>query len=121
MVHDWNQDECAIPVSESEIDGIFNSVWTYYQRRDIEQSAQCNQQEQRTESEQEGEQEQEQEEQKEGEKPEEKLDKKNRLVATASRTIMKRYNFITIEETKEILYYKDGVYLKGGSDSRKSN
>ncbi len=36
------------------------------------------------------------------------------LVEEASRTIMGWYNFVTIEETKEILYYKDGVYLTGG-------
>ncbi len=36
------------------------------------------------------------------------------LVEEASRTIMGWYNFVTVEETKDILYYKDGVYLTGG-------
>ena len=36
------------------------------------------------------------------------------LVEKASRTIMKSYHFLTIEETKEIWVYKAGVYVRGG-------
>src|SRR5262245_47375533 len=36
------------------------------------------------------------------------------LVEEATVELMKRYHFITIEETEEIYYYKEGVYVAGG-------
>ena len=39
---------------------------------------------------------------------------KNRLIKEASEQILSKYSFATIEETKDILYYKDGVYVKSG-------
>jgi hypothetical protein len=36
------------------------------------------------------------------------------LIEIASEEIMKRYRFVTITESKEILYYKNGVYVSGG-------
>jgi len=36
------------------------------------------------------------------------------LVEEATVELMKRYHFITIEETEEIYYYKEGVYVPGG-------
>lgn len=39
---------------------------------------------------------------------------KNSLIRDGSEEILSKYNFATIEETKEILYYQNGVYLKGG-------
>jgi putative DNA primase/helicase len=36
------------------------------------------------------------------------------LIEIASEEIMKKYRFVTITESKEILYYKDGVYVTGG-------
>ena len=35
------------------------------------------------------------------------------LVETAAIQIMNEYTFVTIQETDEILYYKDGVYIPG--------
>ncbi len=35
-------------------------------------------------------------------------------IAEASEQIMNQNHFVTVEETKDILYYKDGVYLQGG-------
>lgn len=37
----------------------------------------------------------------------------NPLFVEASKAIMKKHKFLTIEETKEILYYKKGVYVRG--------
>lgn len=36
------------------------------------------------------------------------------LVEAATIDIMNKYTFVTIQETDEILYYKDGVYVPGG-------
>lgn len=36
------------------------------------------------------------------------------LVEAATTEIMGKYNFVTIQETEEIWYYKDGVYVPGG-------
>ena len=36
------------------------------------------------------------------------------LVEKATTELMTKYHFITIEETEEIYYYKDGVYVPGG-------
>jgi hypothetical protein len=36
------------------------------------------------------------------------------LVEEASEAIMSKHRLLTIEESKEILYYKDGVYVPGG-------
>ncbi len=36
------------------------------------------------------------------------------VISFATELIMERYKFITIQETKQILYYKDGVYTKDG-------
>ena len=36
------------------------------------------------------------------------------LVEEASRQLMTEYHFMTIEETDDIFYYKDGVYVAGG-------
>lgn len=36
------------------------------------------------------------------------------LIEEASRKIMKKYHFLTMEETKEIWVYKAGVYTRGG-------
>ena len=36
------------------------------------------------------------------------------LIEVATEDIMKEYNFITIEETSEIWYYDNGVYVRGG-------
>jgi P4 family phage/plasmid primase-like protien len=38
----------------------------------------------------------------------------NQIIEEASESIMEQYRFITIEETSEIWYYKDGVYVQGG-------
>ena len=38
-------------------------------------------------------------------------DEKN-LIQIAAESILSKTNFITIEESQEILYYKDGVYIK---------
>lgn len=35
------------------------------------------------------------------------------LFVKASKAIMEKYKFLTIEETKEMLYYKKGVYVRG--------
>lgn len=40
--------------------------------------------------------------------------KKPPLVENATNQLMKKYKFLTIEETEEILYYRDGVYVTGG-------
>ena len=37
-----------------------------------------------------------------------------RLVEAATTEIMDKYTFVTIQETDEIWYYKDGVYVPGG-------
>lgn len=42
------------------------------------------------------------------------LKKKAALIGEACENIMASYHFLTIEESKEILYYQDGVYIKGG-------
>lgn len=36
------------------------------------------------------------------------------LIETASEEIMRRYKFVTITESREMLYYKNGVYVAGG-------
>ena len=36
------------------------------------------------------------------------------LIEQATTNLMTKYHFITIEETEEIYYYKDGVYVPGG-------
>jgi putative DNA primase/helicase len=36
------------------------------------------------------------------------------LIEEATEQITRKYDFITIEENQEILYYKDGVYVSGG-------
>jgi hypothetical protein len=36
------------------------------------------------------------------------------IIEEASETILNTYKFLTIEESKEILYYRDGVYVPGG-------
>ena len=36
------------------------------------------------------------------------------VIEEASETIRNNVRFVTIEETKDILYYKDGVYIQGG-------
>ena len=36
------------------------------------------------------------------------------MVEAATIAIMNKYTFVTIQETDEILYYKDGVYVPGG-------
>lgn len=36
------------------------------------------------------------------------------LVAETTETILESYSFLTLEETKEIYYYKNGVYIPGG-------
>jgi putative DNA primase/helicase len=38
----------------------------------------------------------------------------NQIIEEASESIMQQYRFITIEETGEIWYYKDGVYVQAG-------
>jgi hypothetical protein len=40
--------------------------------------------------------------------------KETEFIKIASEEIMKRYRFVTITESKEILYYKNGVYVSGG-------
>jgi putative DNA primase/helicase len=42
------------------------------------------------------------------------LKKKAVLIGEACEKIMSINHFLTIEESKEILYYQDGVYIKGG-------
>jgi hypothetical protein len=36
------------------------------------------------------------------------------LIEEASEYIKKKYKFVIVEESKDILYYKDGVYIRGG-------
>jgi P4 family phage/plasmid primase-like protien len=36
------------------------------------------------------------------------------IIEAASKAIMNKHRLLTIEETKEILYYRDGVYIPGG-------
>ena len=36
------------------------------------------------------------------------------LVEAATTEIMSKYRFVTIQETDQIWYYKDGVYIPGG-------
>lgn len=36
------------------------------------------------------------------------------IISAASETILSTYRFLTVEETKEILYYEKGVYIQGG-------
>ena len=36
------------------------------------------------------------------------------VIEEASELIMKQHTFVTVEETGEIWYYKDGVYVPGG-------
>ena len=43
----------------------------------------------------------------------EKVDKVS-LIEEASEVIMSKHRFLTIEESKEMLYYRDGVYVPGG-------
>ncbi len=40
--------------------------------------------------------------------------KAEQIIKEATESIKKKYTFITIEETDEILYYRNGVYLSGG-------
>ena len=42
------------------------------------------------------------------------LSKKEKFIEDATEQILSTYHFVTIIETKEILYYKDGVYKKDG-------
>lgn len=41
-------------------------------------------------------------------------EEKDSPIVEATDYVMHRYNFLTIEESKEILYYKNGVYVTGG-------
>jgi hypothetical protein len=41
-------------------------------------------------------------------------DETNRIIEVASEAIMDKRRFLTIEETKEIRYYLNGVYVPGG-------
>ena len=41
-------------------------------------------------------------------------EEKDSPIVEATDYVMQRYNFLTIEESKEILYYKNGVYVTGG-------
>lgn len=43
-----------------------------------------------------------------------RLDGAGNIVEEASKAIMQKYTIATIEETKQILYYNDGVYVNGG-------
>ena len=40
--------------------------------------------------------------------------KHNNSIEQKTEEILKKYHFITLEETREIYYYKDGVYIFGG-------
>jgi P4 family phage/plasmid primase-like protien len=42
------------------------------------------------------------------------LKKKEKIIEDATELILSTYRFVTIEESKEILYYNNGVYEKGG-------
>ena len=42
------------------------------------------------------------------------LKKKEKIIEDATELILSTYHFVTIEESKEILYYNNGVYEKGG-------
>lgn len=48
------------------------------------------------------------------ESPNSNSPERNKIIRETSKQILSKYNFATIEETKEILYYQRGVYLKGG-------
>jgi putative DNA primase/helicase len=39
---------------------------------------------------------------------------RNSIIEEASETIANVYRFLTVEESKDILYYRDGVYVQGG-------
>jgi P4 family phage/plasmid primase-like protien len=43
------------------------------------------------------------------------LKKKEKLIEEATEKILSSHHFVTIEESKEILYYNNGVYEKGGN------
>ena len=42
------------------------------------------------------------------------LKKKEKIIENATELILSTYHFVTIEESKEILYYNNGIYEKGG-------
>ena len=44
----------------------------------------------------------------------ENKEEKDSPIIEATDYVMQRFNFLTIEESKEILYYKNGVYVTGG-------
>ena len=44
----------------------------------------------------------------------ENKEEKDSPIIEATDYVMRRFNFLTIEESKEILYYKNGVYVTGG-------
>ena len=42
------------------------------------------------------------------------IQKQSFSIEQMTKEILKKYHFITLEETKEVYYYKDGVYIPGG-------
>lgn len=42
------------------------------------------------------------------------IDNKQNLIEKASEYLLKKFHFLTLETTKEILYYENGVYKQGG-------
>ncbi|MGB7636693.1 MAG: hypothetical protein WBL88_03865 [Nitrososphaeraceae archaeon] len=74
------------PLPEEEIDGIWESAREFVTKIKEEQDE---------------------------EDKKEKVDKVS-LIEEASEVIMSKHRFLTIEESKEMLYYRDGVYVPGG-------
>ena len=74
------------PLPQSEIDSIWNSAVNFVQ--DLRKEK--NSEEDKTENEEVS------------------------MVEESSEAIKKKYKFVTVSESKDILYYKDGVYIHGG-------
>lgn len=92
---EWAEQHCEPNYSREEFDRICNDVTKKYrQDRDaLHEQKRANQEKDQVES-------------------DEKED--TGLIEQASETIMRKHRLLTIEDSKEILYYSDGVYIGGG-------
>jgi putative DNA primase/helicase len=77
------------PLAEKEIDSIWTSALDFVNKNKTDKSEQ---QEQKLEG----------------------FESEPAIIEEASETILDTYRFLTVEESKDILYYRDGVYVPGG-------